>query len=61
MTYEELLKETAVRKRKAIAELNAALDSLGIHKRARPEKTAEDLFADDVAKATELFGKDNVY
>lgn len=44
-----------------IAELNAALDSLGIKKRVRPEKTAEDLYADDVAKALELFGRDNVY
>lgn len=44
-----------------VAEFNAALDALGIKKRARVDKTAEDLFADDVARARELFGRDSVF
>lgn len=42
-------------------ELNAALDGIGVKKRARVDKTAEDLLEDDIALARELFGKDNVF
>lgn len=41
-------------------ELDAALDGIGIKKRAAVDKTAEDLLQDDVARARELFGRDNV-
>lgn len=51
----------SVSEKSVVAELNAALDALGIAKRARVDKTAEDLFADDVARARELFGKDAVF
>lgn len=43
-----------------VDELNEALDSCGIKKRARAEKTAEDLYADDLIRARDLFGRDNV-
>ncbi len=43
-----------------LAELNAALSAVGIEKRARAEKTAEDLYADDLMRAVELFGRDCV-
>ena len=51
----------SVSDRAVVAEFNAALDALGIKKRARVDKTAEDLFADDVARARELFGRDEVF
>lgn len=43
-----------------IRELNEALTSCGIEKRARIEKKAEDLYADDLMRAKELFGRDAV-
>ena len=43
-----------------IDELNAALDGIGIEKRAAVDKTAEDLLQDDIARARELFGRDGV-
>lgn len=43
-----------------LEELNAALDSCGIKKRARAEKTDDDLYADDLTAARELFGFDAV-
>ena len=43
-----------------ISALNATLDALGIKKRARIERTADDLYEDDVKRAYELFGKDAV-
>lgn len=45
---------------RVLAELNAALDAAGIKKRARAEKTAEDLYADDLSRAITLFGRDLV-
>ncbi len=45
---------------RVVAELNAALDAAGIKKRARAEKTAEDLYADDLSRAITLFGRDLV-
>lgn len=42
-----------------IEELTEALKSLGIQKPPRPEKTEEDLYADDLAAARELFGRDH--
>ncbi len=42
------------------ADLDAALDSVGIKKRARPERTAEDLYLDDLEKMRSLFGRDCV-
>ncbi|MCH5164912.1 MAG: DNA polymerase III subunit gamma/tau [Clostridiales bacterium] len=38
--------------------LNGVLNSLGIKKHARIERTADDLFEDDFAHAVELFGRD---
>ncbi len=43
-----------------IAEYNAALESAGVKKRARAEQTKEDILAEDVIRAKELFGKDGV-
>ncbi len=43
-----------------IATLNAALDDCGEKRRARAEKTDEDLYHDDLMRARELFGRDNV-
>ncbi len=43
-----------------MGELDEALASIGTDKRARIEKTEEDLYADDLMRAKELFGKDNV-
>ncbi len=50
----------SVTEQSVVAELNGVLDSLGIKKRIRVEKTAEDLYVDDLIKARELFGRDNV-
>lgn len=40
--------------------LNAVLDELDIKKRARIERTADDLYEEDVKRAYELFGRDSV-
>ncbi len=40
--------------------LNAALDHIGQKKRARVEKSEDDLYADDLELARELFGRDHV-
>lgn len=45
---------------RVVAELNAALDAAGVKKRARAEKTAEDLYVDDLSRAVDLFGRDCV-
>ncbi len=41
-------------------ELNRALDGLGEKRRARIERTEEDIMADDMAHARQLFGRDGV-
>ncbi len=43
-----------------LGELNAALDSCGIEKRAKAERTDESLMADDVERGRVLFGKDGI-
>ncbi len=45
---------------RVVAELDEALKSFGESKKVRIQRTAEDLFYDDVNKATEYFGKDCV-
>ncbi len=40
--------------------LNEVLDELGIAKRAKIERTEDDLYADDLKRAYELFGRDGV-
>lgn len=45
---------------KVMDELNAALESCGIQKRARIEKTDEALYGDDLERAYKLFGRDGV-
>lgn len=45
---------------KVTDELNAALDSCGIKKRARIEKTDEALYGDDLDRAYKMFGRDGV-
>ncbi len=45
---------------KVTDELNAALDSCGIQKRARIEKTDEALYGDDLDRAYKMFGRDGV-
>ncbi len=40
--------------------LNEVLDTLGIKKRARIERTDDDLYEEDLLRAAQLFGKDNV-
>ncbi len=43
-----------------LGELNAALDSCGIEKRAKAERTDESLMADDIERGRVLFGKDGI-
>ena len=40
--------------------LNGVLDTLGIKKRARVERTDDDLYEEDLIRAARLFGKDCV-
>lgn len=41
--------------------INAALDTMGIKKRMRVERTEDELRHDDIAKAVRLFGRDGVF
>lgn len=41
--------------------LDAVLDRLGIKKRAKAERTDDDLLQSDIERAKELFGKDGVF
>lgn len=43
-----------------VAELGEAVVAAGIKKRVRIEKTDDDLYAEDLARARELFGRDGV-
>ncbi len=45
---------------RVVSELEEALKSFGENRKVRVRRTAEDLFYDDVNKATEFFGKDCV-